>query len=477
MPSRHLSLQRSEPPALREGLRRLRASLGVPGSFPAEVLAEADHAASNPVLPTVDRTDIGFVTLDPESSTDLDQAFHLSRTDAGYRLEYAIADVAAFVTPGGHLDTETHQRGETLYAPTRKTPLHPSVLSEGAASLLPDQVRPALVWELDFDASGRTTSTRVARGLVRSRAKLGYVAAQAALDAGTGGEQLELLRELGTLRLAAEAARGGVSLSVPEQEVVATDDHWTLQFRATLPVEDWNAQLSLATGMGAAALMLDAGVGILRTLPPARDGSLAKLRRTAGALGIRWPHDEAYPAFVRGLDGAVPAQAAMLNSCTMLFRGAGYQAFRGTIPDQPLHAAIAAPYAHVTAPLRRLVDRYTGEICVAISAGQDVPDWVAQAMAGLPAVMDDSNRRARKYERGVVDLVEAMVLAPKLGRAFTGTVLEVDSEDDLGVLQLADPAVEAKVKGAELVLGEQVSATLVSADLLSGKVEFRVLAE
>ncbi|MCB0911249.1 MAG: RNB domain-containing ribonuclease, partial [Propionibacteriaceae bacterium] len=115
--------------------------------------------------------------------------------------------------------------------------------------------------------------------------------------------------------------------------------------------------------------------------------------------------------------------------------------------------------------------------CVAISAGQDVPDWVAQAMAGLPAVMDDSNRRARKYERGVVDLVEAMVLAPKLGRAFTGTVLEVDSEDDLGVLQLADPAVEAKVKGAELVLGEQVSATLVSADLLSGKVEFRVLAE
>ncbi|MCB0913640.1 MAG: RNB domain-containing ribonuclease, partial [Propionibacteriaceae bacterium] len=285
-------MQRSEPPALREGLRRLRASLGVAGSFPAEVLAEADHAASNPVLPTVDRTDIGFVTLDPESSTDLDQAFHLSRTDAGYRLEYAIADVAAFVTPGGHLDTETHQRGETLYAPTRKTPLHPSVLSEGAASLLPDQVRPALVWELDFDASGRTTSTRVARGLVRSRAKLGYVAAQAALDAGTGGEQLELLRELGTLRLAAEAARGGVSLSVPEQEVVATDDHWTLQFRATLPVEDWNAQLSLATGMGAAALMLDAGVGILRTLPPARDGSLAKLRRTAGALGIRWPHDE-----------------------------------------------------------------------------------------------------------------------------------------------------------------------------------------
>jgi exoribonuclease R len=476
MPSRHVSLAQSEPPALREGLRRLRATLGVPSQFPAEVLAEAEHAAANPVLPSVDRTDIGFVTLDPEGSTDLDQAFHLERAGSGFRLLYAIADVAAFVAPGGHLDTEAHARGETLYAPTRKTPLHPSVLSEGAASLLPDQVRPALVWELDFDADGQATSTRVARALVRSRAKLSYTGAQADLDAGRGGEQLELLRTLGTLRLAVEAARGGVSLSVPEQEVVATADRWELQFRAPLPVEDWNAQLSLATGMGAAKLMLDAGVGILRTLPPARDGSLGKLRRTAAALGIRWPQSQAYPEFVRSLDASVPAQAAMLNACTMLFRGAGYQAFRGTIPEQPLHAAIAAPYAHTTAPLRRLVDRYCGEICVAVCAGADVPDWVSSTMAQLPAVMADSDRRAKKYERGVVDLVEAMVLAPRLGQTFTGTVLEVDPEDDLGVLQIPDPAVEAKVKGSELVLGEQVEATLVSADLLSGKVEFRILA-
>ncbi|MGC3995994.1 MAG: RNB domain-containing ribonuclease, partial [Propionicimonas sp.] len=201
MPSRYVSLQTSEPPALREGLRRLRATLGVPGQFSSEVLAEAAHAAANPVLPTADRTDVEFVTLDPEGSNDLDQAFHLARTATGFQLLYAIADVAAFVSPGGHIDTEAHARAETLYAPTRKTPLHPSVLSEGAASLLPDEVRPALVWELEFDADGQTTSTRVARGLVRSRDKLSYTGAQAALDAGTGGEQLELLRTLGTLRL------------------------------------------------------------------------------------------------------------------------------------------------------------------------------------------------------------------------------------------------------------------------------------
>ncbi len=477
MPSRHVSLRQSEPSALREGLRRLRAGLGVPGTFPAEVLAEAEHAVARPALPSRDRTEVEFVTLDPETATDLDQAFHLARVGEGYRLLYAIADVAAFVTPGGHLDTEAHARGETLYAPTRKTPLHPSALSEGAASLLPGQVRPALVWELSFDAGGQATSTTVTRALVRSRAKLSYAGAQAALDAGTGGEQLELLRELGRLRLEIEAARGGVSLSVPEQEVVPTDSRWDLAFRAPLPVEDWNAELSLATGMGAAALMLEAGVGILRTLPPARDGSIARLRRTAAALGIEWLPSSGYPAFVRSLDASVPAQAAMLNACTTLFRGAGYQAFRGTLPEQPLHAAIAAPYAHTTAPLRRLVDRYSGEICVAICAGRAVPEWVAAALPELPGEMQDSSRRAKKYERGVVDLVEAMVLAPHLGRTFVGTVLEVDPEDDLGILQLLEPAVEARIRGAELVLGERVSATLVAADLLAGKVEFRILPD
>lgn len=475
MPTRHVSLRDSEPPALAEGLRRLRASLGVPSTFPADVLAEADAAAASPRLPSRDLTDVPFVTLDPEASTDLDQAFHLSRTPGGYLLRYAIADVAAFVVPGGRVDAEANARGETLYAPTRRTPLHPATLSEGATSLLPGQVRPALVWELRLDADGGTVDTRVERALVRSTAKLSYAGAQADLDAGRADEQVQLLRTVGLLRQEVEVARGGVSLSVPEQEVRASDSRWTLAFRAPLPVEDWNAQLSLATGMAAAALMLEAGVGILRTLPPARDSALGKLRRTASALGIAWPRAMEYPEFVRSLDASVPVQAAMLNACTMLFRGAGYQAFEGSSPEQPLHAAIAAPYAHVTAPLRRLVDRYAGETCVAICAGTPVPEWVAAALPGLPAVMDESNRRAKKYERGTVDLVEAMVLAPSLGRTFTGTVLEVDPDDGDGVLQLADPAVEARVKGDGLVLGETASATLVAADLLAGKVEFRVL--
>lgn len=475
MPRPRFSLQDSEPPALREGLAGLRTKLGIPTQFPAPVLAEAELAARSRLPELRDLRAIEFVTLDPASSTDLDQAFHLARTAEGYLLHYAIADVASFVPAGGAIDLETQQRGETLYAPTSKTPLHPPALSEGAASLLPEVDRPALVWELEFDSAGETCKAQVGRGIVRSRAKLGYVAAQAALVAGNGGEQLELLRELGKLREAVEAARGGVSLAVPEQQVVALPDRWELDFRATLPVEKWNAQLSLATGMAAAQLMLNAGIGILRTLPPAQQQALTRLRRTAGALGISWPSDMTYPEFVRSLDAAIPAQAAMLNACTTLFRGASYEVFTGAPPQQPEHTAIGAPYAHTTAPLRRLVDRYSGEICVAICAGTEIPAWVLEALPRLPGIMTESSRRAHKYERGVVDLVEAMVLAPELGRSFRGTVLDVEPKSNRGVVQLVEPAVQAPISGSQLVLGAQVEATLVAADLLSGEVKFQLL--
>ncbi|MFT4216495.1 MAG: RNB domain-containing ribonuclease [Micropruina sp.] len=478
MPGRTIAFLDRVPAALRQGIAQLRESLGVPDDFDGSVIAAAEAAVAGVRLPDRDLTDVPFVTIDPEGSMDLDQALQIERDGDGYLVRYAIADVAAFVAPGGAIDVECHQRVETLYAPTQRTPLHPEVLSEAAASLLPDVVRPALVWEIRLDAAGAPTAASVARARVQSRRRHSYGEVQRLLDAGQAEEVLVLLAEVGRLREAAEVARGGINLGVPEQEVcVAADGTWTLEYRTTLPCEGWNAQISLLTGMVAARMMLDAGVGILRTLPPAEDHAIERLRRTAQGLGISWPRRVGYPDFVRGLDAAVPREAAMLNACTTLFRGAGYDSFTGGAPRDADHAAIAAPYAHVTAPLRRLVDRYAGEICVALCAGEPVPDWVLTALEALPSELEGSSRRAGRYERGIVDLVEAMLLAPRIGQEFTGLLIDVDPDRHAGRLQLADPAVEARVKGGRrLRLGTEITATLVAADLVNGRVDFRVFA-
>ncbi len=372
--------------ALASGFDAIRAELGIVEAFPPEVLAEVDEVVRRGPRPaaTVDLLDVPFLTIDPPGAMDLDQALALERrSGGGFRFRYAIADVAAFVAPGGAIDAEARRRVVTIYLPDRNVPLHPPALSEGAASLLPDTERQALVWTLDLDAAGEPVSVRVERARMRSRRRFTYDEAQARLDRE---EPLGLLREVGLLREAAEVARGGVSLPIPDQQVVERDDRYRLEFRAPVPTEGWNAQLSLLVGMAAADLMVAGGVGVLRTLPPPSADTIATFRLRAKAVGIAWGEDVSYGDLIRSLDPTIPSHAALVTQAARLFRGAGYVGFDGAAPegDARQHAAVAASYAHVTAPLRRLVDRFGNEIVLAHCAGIEPPTWRATPCPSCP---------------------------------------------------------------------------------------------
>ncbi|MCX4969003.1 RNB domain-containing ribonuclease [Streptomyces sp. NBC_00654] len=477
MPRRHLHLTGAADTVLGTALRDLRTELGLPEGFPADVLAEAAEAAKHPDLSAhEDATDLPFLTIDPPASTDLDQAMYLERRPRGYRVHYAVADVAPFVRPGGALDAEAHRRVTTLYFPDGRIPLHPEPLSEGAASLLPGETRPAALWRIDLDAEGRAVTADVRRALVRSRAGLDYAGVQRQIDRGTAEEPLALLKEIGRLREEQEIARGGISLNVPEQEIVEHDGSYGLAYRVPLPADGWNAQISLLTGMAAARLMTEAGTGILRTLPVAPDGAVARLRRSARALRIDWPHHVPYAEVVRSLDPGKSDHAAFLQECTTLLRGAGYTVFEhGELPTPAVHAAVAELYTHCTAPLRRLVDRYAAELCLAAVAGNEPPDWVREALAALPKEMAEGTRRANTVERGCVDLVEAALLKDRIGQVFEAYVVDVkDREPAVGTVHLADPAVVARIEGgtARLPLGERLNVRLIRADPGSAKVLF-----
>ena len=541
-----LSTYTAPPAEVTRALDALRAQYEVPTAFPPEALTEAESAASawaqdGPARllddGARDARDLELVTIDPPGSMDLDQAVLLERlpaqadhadqadTAAGeagdapepaavYRVHYAIASLATFVTPGGALDAELRRRGETIYAPDAATPLHPEVLSHGAASLLQDAERPACLWTIDLDERGEVVSAHVERALVRSRARLSYAQVQAAID-GQGAlpqeapaDLPELLAEIGRLRLEREAARGGISMTTPEQVVEAAEESesasptgdsepaerpgpagYRLAYRVPVPAEQYNAQISLLTGMCAARIMVECGVGILRTLPPARPEDYARLRRVAAALGIDWPAAQSYPELVRGLDHAIPAHAAFLEQAMSLFRGSGYLAFgvggvgvpaddEAADSEEAVHSAIAARYAHVTAPLRRLVDRYGEEVCIAACAQAPVPEWVLQALPDLPGVMEQTGKRARAIGRGALTALEALVLRGHEGEVFDGVV--TSERDGRGELVLTEPAVVTEIRAGKkaadggLPVGERVRVRLLSADPASG-IRFQLL--
>ncbi|WP_434811718.1 RNB domain-containing ribonuclease [Microbacterium sp. bgisy189] len=459
--------------ALAAALAAARRQLGVPEKFPVEVLREAELAATatavEPGGTLADLRDIEFLTIDPAGSTDLDQAVHLQRSSDGAILHYAIADVPAYVEPDGAIDHEARERGQTLYAPDGRVPLHPTVLSEDAASLLPDQDRRAFVWRFELDAKGVPTQTSLTRGVIRSRAQWSYVDAQAAIESGTAPETLMAMPWFGAERAAREIERGGASLNLPEVRIERDGDGYRLEIDEGVPLEDWNAHVSLLTGMAAARIMLDGGIGILRTMPPASPEDVAAFRAQTVALGMPWPDDVPYGAYLQSLDRG-PVARAVKEHAAGLFRGAGYTTFDGDIPEVSEQAAIAAPYAHTTAPLRRLVDRWSLVVCDALANGREVPTWARESLPTIPDLMERSKQRVRQVEAGALDRIEAAVLHGREGDEFDAVVLR-ERGDGVRVA-LLDPPVEATLERATALPGTEVRVRLRRTSIADGVVEF-----
>ena len=237
-------------------------------------------------------------------------------------------------------------------------------------------------------------------------------------------------------------------------------DGWTISYRAPLPVEDFNAQISLLTGMAAAQRMRERGAGVLRAQPVPDERSLRFLRRQAAALGAPWPESQPYSEWIRTLDPARPQHAAVLHAAAGAGHGARYVTFEGAGPEDADHFALAMPYAHVTAPLRRLVDRYGLALCL-----DDPPAWAREGLAGLPEAMAAGDRRAKGVERAVIDLIEAVLLAERVGETFDAVAVDEDT------VQLLEPAIVGTVEGCPPP-GEQLRVKLSEADPATRRVRF-----
>ena len=241
----------------------------------------------------------------------------------------------------------------------------------------------------------------VARAQVRSVAQHTYEDVPPALA--------PLLREVGERRLALERERGGVRLAVPEQEVVQDGDGWTVRYRVPLASEEHNAQISLLTGMAAAALMLRGGLRRSCARSPRRTsarsrGCAGRPRRSAST----GPRAAPTPSSSARLDPARPdPRRPPARGDRRRVAAPATRAFDGAPPAEREHFAIAAPYAHATAPLRRLQDRYVSECCLAASRGNDAAGLGARGARGAAgrdvggdAPRERGRARRRRPRRG-----------------------------------------------------------------------------
>lgn len=172
-----------------------------------------------------DLTATNWLTIDSAMSRDLDDALYCEKSDAGWDLQVAIADPSCAVKPGSELDKEALRRGTSSYFADNMIPMLPSALSEGAFSLLPEQVRPALVCHLSISSDGEITQCRIENALIESKAKLSYTQVAAFLnneDKTDADDQLSdsikpVLTELNDCALALNAYRRKFNLVLDDR--------------------------------------------------------------------------------------------------------------------------------------------------------------------------------------------------------------------------------------------------------------------
>jgi len=443
------------PRALGEGLAAIRAQFQLPTAFPPEAEAAAAESARQEPSGHIDRTSVPFVTLDPLSSTDLDQGFTIEQAGSDLILRYAIADIGWFVAEGGPVDTEAWKRGETIYMPDGNISLYPTTLCEGAASLLPDGEKLAIIFTVRVASDGSASLDGAERAMIRSRAKLGYATVRPE-DLPDGFD--EFARRIG----AAEDARGASRVDPPQQQVVEGQDGcFCLEFRPMSAAEQSNACLSLAANLAIADALFAHGTGLFRVMAEPDDWSIRRLRHSAKAFGIDWPKAMSLEDRQKSLDPNDPKQAAFMLAIRRAGAHATYAPFKAG--ERPWHWAMRATYVHATAPLRRLADRYVTEAALAVANGLAVPDAVTAAFARLPDVMNRAESKAGQVDSAVLELAEAVVLAGRVGEAFDGTVTDIDRKRGARI-QICDPAIITRVPPEGLQIGAAVRLRLEEAD-------------
>ena len=464
---------------------RLAAAHGLSLTHSPETAQEVAAILAAPAIddPTLlDLTGLPFVTIDGAGARDLDQALHVERSRGGYLVRYAIADASFYVRPGSALFDEAIARGASYYLPGFVAPMLPRELSEGIVSLNAGEERRALILAMQLDATGRCTETKLERARILSRAALSFQEVQELYDhparSPINGRSfcpsLDLLREVGRLRLVEARHRDVVTYQRAEMEVRLGDAGFGFNVVADVrtEVELYNEQISLVCNVeGAKLLAALGGKAAWRVHPAPPDGRLAELERLIGGIVAEHRLDPAIwrwrrrrtPTDAQGLPladylariRAVPGhervrlaieRAAMVSNVRSMFE-----------PQPGPHYGIGAPlYARLSAPMRELVGVHTHAIAFAVAGlgGWDPPTLDEDLLA---RVVDEANR-ARELQRRLTKAANKVVidhlLERDLGRPeahrtwHRGTVMEL--RPTRAYVQLDDPPIELKVYGEDL---------------------------
>ncbi len=455
---------------------------GIPDDFPDEAVLEADSAKPVGLQGREDLRDLPLITIDPSDARDHDDACCAfpdedPKNEGGHIVWVAIADVAAYVTPGSALDREARKRGNSSYFPDRVVPMLPDRLSGDLCSLHEGVPRACIAVEMVLNAHGEKLRHRFVRGLMKSPASLHYEEVQTAIDEIANERTKRLLETVLKPLYAAYAAlvkarnaRQPLDLDLPERRVELADDGTvtSVNFKDRLDAHRLIEELMVLANVAAAETLIAKKSDLLfRVHEEPSPEKLESLRDTAEAAGYSLAKGQVLKtAHLNGLlkQASGSDEAELINLATLRSMMQAYYS-----PKNFGHFGLALKsYAHFTSPIRRYADLIVHRALISAHGWGDdgLSEHDIERLEATATHISDTERRSMVAERDTTDRYLASYLSERIGTEFPGRISGVAKFgifvklDETG----ADGLVPMRNIGREYFHFDRDAGTLMGAD-------------
>ncbi|MFS1526047.1 VacB/RNase II family 3'-5' exoribonuclease [Microbulbifer sp. 2304DJ12-6] len=406
------------------------AQYRLPEQFGPAAQKQSETIAGQLASVTAGRTDLsglGFATIDAESTRDMDDALAVSAREEGWTLHIAIADPTSVIDQDSPLDQEAFKRAHSLYLPGETLPMLPCNLCEDLVSLIPEQLRPALVVHIDINNDGSISGSQYEFAAIRSQYKLSYTQVSRFIegdDAAVPEAQKESLRNLAATYKARAAYRTTHSLAMedrPEYEICLNRQRKIerIERRERNIAQRMVEEAMLATNISIGAKLAELQRGCFSVHLGFREERMGEVKSLLKTLLPEYAEKdldqlEHYLALVKHLESHGDPQ--MQNLLSVLKR-----MLRPGLLDNKAGAHLGLgldAYATVTSPIRKYNDLHNHRVLRAAIQKGDTPALSDTHIEAL----QNSLVRSRQARRALEQWLYAQFMQDKIGNTYAGRI-------------------------------------------------------
>ncbi|SHN50532.1 ribonuclease catalytic domain-containing protein [Desulfovibrio litoralis] len=279
-----------------------------------------------------------LVSIDSQSTLDIDDAFYLEENEVGFKIYFALACPALFFDVATQIENfhgnqlslinQIFFRASSVYLPEGSFHMLPIELATDLLSLVAEQKRPALLVELCLNNNCEVLSCKPTFGLIKVAARLSFEEVETVLNQATKEQgsmpesklvdktllnRFEMLHRVNNLASKLNAKRifnGAVIIQKPETEIkITTEDGEAVTnfYFNSLRVEELEALKSSKTWAALDKVKVSVGLAVENPLAFDLVGELMILVNSALA---KWAKENELPLFYRTQDVQVPDEYA-----------------------------------------------------------------------------------------------------------------------------------------------------------------------